>query len=72
VARSNVKEHALREINLIAQGSNPQQSPVIEEFQKCPEWQLAAAILARAIGQEQRRGTEAVIAVPAKWLPPLL
>jgi hypothetical protein len=72
VAHSNAKEHALREINLIAQGANPQQSPVIEEFQKCPEWQLAAVILARAIGQEQRRGTETVIAVPAKWLPPLL
>jgi hypothetical protein len=72
VARSKAKEHGLREINLIAQGSNPQQAPVIEEFQKCPEWQLALVILARAIGQEQRRGTEAVIAVPAKWLPPQL
>jgi len=72
VARSSAKEHALREMNLIAQGSNPQQSPVIEEFQKCPEWQLAAAIVARAVSQEQRCGTEAVIAVPPKWLPPLL
>src|ERR1700674_56921 len=51
--RSKAKEHALREITLIAQGSNPQQSPVIEEFQKCPEWQLAAVILARAVRQEQ-------------------
>jgi hypothetical protein len=49
VARSNANQHALREIDMIAQGSNPQQSPMIEEFQKCPEWQLTAAILARAV-----------------------
>ena len=33
----NSTEQALRELGLIAQGANPQQSPAMEEFQKCPE-----------------------------------
>ena len=69
----NSTDRALRELSLIAQGANPQQSPVMEEFQKCPEWQLAAALLSRALAREHLRfRLDAVFAAPAKWLPPLL
>ena len=51
----NSTEQALRELGLIALGANPQQSPVMEEFQKCPEWQLAAALVSRALAHEHLR-----------------
>jgi hypothetical protein len=69
----NSTEGALRELGLIAQGANPQQSPVMEEFQTCPEWQLASALLSRALAHEHPRfRPDAVVAAPAQWLPPLL
>jgi hypothetical protein len=69
----NSTEQALRELGLIAQGANPQQSPVMEEFQKCPEWQLAVALLSSALAREHLRfRPDAAIAAPARWLPPLL
>jgi len=72
MARAQTVKQALRELDAIAKGSNPQQSSVIEEFQKCPEWQLAAAIVARAATQASRRGAGTACAAPAQWLPPLL
>ena len=62
----------LHELDMIAQGANPQQSPVIEDFQQCPDWQLAAVLLSKAIAHEQHFRKDAVIAAPAKWLPPPL
>lgn len=64
---------ALHELGLIAQGANAQQSPVMEEFQECPEWQLAAVVLSRALAHEQQwLRSDGVIAAPPRWLPPLL
>ena len=71
MTRLEANADAARELDMIAQGSNPQQSPAIEDFQKCPDWQEAAAILARALGR-QRHGNQAVLAPPARWLPSLL
>jgi hypothetical protein len=72
MTRRRVRDSAVRELELIAAGSNPQQSPIIEEFQKCPDWQLAATILARALDHGRRYGRQNALASPARWLPPLL
>jgi len=58
VARSKAKEHALREINLIAQGSNPQHLTRDGGVPEMSRVATSAVILARAIGQDQRRGTK--------------
>jgi hypothetical protein len=67
------KRTALRELAAIERGTSPRQSPLIEEFLQCPDWQLAASILARALAEESRRGPgDAIIAPPPAWMPPLL
>jgi hypothetical protein len=46
---------------------------LIEEFLQCPDWQLAASILARALEMESRRAPrDAVVATPPAWMPPPL
>ena len=72
MTRRRVRDLAVRELDAIAKGSNPQQSPVIEEFQKCPDWQLAASILARALDHGRRYGRQTMLLSPARWLPPIL
>ncbi|MEZ5401162.1 MAG: hypothetical protein R2729_15940 [Bryobacteraceae bacterium] len=67
------KRTVLRELDAIERGASPRQSPLIEEFMKCPDWQRAASILARALAEESRRAPrDAVIAPPPAWMPPLL
>ncbi|MEZ5356891.1 MAG: hypothetical protein R2762_29990 [Bryobacteraceae bacterium] len=63
----------LRDLEAIERGASPRQSPLIEEFLQCPDWQLAASILAHALTEESRRAPrDAVIAPPPGWMPPLL
>ncbi len=72
MTRRRAGDSAVCELDAIAKGSNPQQSPIIEEFQKCPDWQLAATILARALDHGRRYGRQTMLVSPAQWLPPLL
>jgi hypothetical protein len=67
-----VRDSAVRELELIAKGSNPQQSLIIEEFRKCPDWQLAVSILVRALDHGRRYGRQTMLGSPARWLPPML
>ena len=64
---------ALVELAAIAEGASPLRSLLMEEFQKCPDWQLASGIVARALAEESRAQGEAGIGVPPPgWMPPVL
>ncbi len=64
---------ALVELAAIADGASPLRSLLMEEFQKCPDWQLASRIVTRALAEESRAQDEGGIgAPPPGWMPPVL
>jgi integrase len=73
LARRGEAIRALVELAAIAEGASALRSRLIEEFQKCPDWQLASGIVARALAEESRSQGEARVgAAPPGWMPPVL
>jgi hypothetical protein len=66
-------EEVLEELDAIARGLHPSQKTILEEYRKCPDWQLAAQLVAKGI-QRLHRGTGQyrLLDVPPGWLPPSL
>jgi hypothetical protein len=67
------KANVIRQLAAIADGNQLGRTTTIEEYLQCPDWQLAATVLARALSDQTRAlGAEASSAAPPAWLPPML
>lgn len=71
--RRTAKDDVIRQLASIAHGGQTGKTTIIEEYLKCPDWQLAANILARALLDQARvQRPEAAAPAPPAWLPPML
>lgn len=67
------QSNVIRQLGAIADGNRPGCTTIIEEYLQCPDWQLAATILARALSDQARaHGPECATIAPPAWLPPML
>jgi len=66
-------EDALGELDEIAQGEHPSQKSILEEYRQCPDWQLAARLIAQAVQEFHHSGGHSkTLELPPSWLPPIL
>ena len=65
------RELALRDLERLAQGRDPEQQTALMRFTQCPDWQKAAELILGALhaASGQRKGTR--LAAPPAWLPPI-
>lgn len=67
------RANVIRQLAAIADGKRPGRTTIIEEYLQCPDWQLAATVVVRALSEQARaHGPEAASAAPPAWLPPML
>ncbi len=62
----------MRQLQAIESGEETRQSIVMEEFQRCPDWQSAAQVVLRALDAALREGPASDPGAPPAWLPPIL
>ena len=67
-----MRRRVLRELRAIESGDKTLQSPVMEEFERCPDWQLASQIVSRALDAASREAVGVNMELPPAWLPPIL
>lgn len=66
-------EDVLEELDAIARGLHPSQKTILEEYRKCPDWQLAAQLVAKGIQRLHCcTGQYQLLDVPPGWLPPTI
>lgn len=67
-----MRRRVLRELQAIENGNKTMHSPLMEEFQRCPDWQLASQIVSRALDAATREAASPSVDLPPAWLPPVL
>lgn len=66
------KTGVARELRDIADGRSSRESTTLEEFLGCPDWQLAVAVLSRAVSEDARWTQCDGVSTPPCWMPPVL
>ncbi len=64
------REAALRDIDAIAQGACPINTPIVQELLQCPDSQRAADLLLRAVGAHTSHPTSQPLFLPPAILAP--
>ena len=69
--RKDAKQLVLNELKQLAADRNPRNKTLLARFIRCPDLQVAALSIARAVDAEQRAYSATPLTPPPGWLPPL-